>query len=243
VDHDVRVPPALVLLHGFTQTRQSWRRTVAALDGRYYRTVAPDLPGHGLMSERRPASLPAALAYLAALVDEPHVLAGYSMGGRVALHAALARPRLVQRLVLVGASPGLATEEQRAARRRADEALADRIEAIGIEAFAAEWAQLALWEGQAERVRAAAGADRLRNRAPGLAAALRGLGTGALPSLWERLGELAMPVTLVVGERDAKFRALADRMAERLPDATVVAIPGAGHAAHLERPELVAALL
>src|SRR3954471_6201788 len=135
-----RVSSALVLLHGFTQTRQSWRRTVAALDGRYTRTVAPDLPGHGQMSERRPASLAATLAYLAALVDEPHVLAGYSMGGRVALHAALARPRLVQRLVLVGASPGLAVETERAERRAADEALADRIEAIGVEAFAAEWA-------------------------------------------------------------------------------------------------------
>ena len=237
------VAPALLLLHGFTQTRQSWRRTVAALDGRYTRTVAPDLPGHGQLTERRPASLAATLAYLAALIDEPHVLGGYSMGGRVALHAALARPGLVQRLVLVGASPGLATEAERAERRAADEALADRIEAIGVEAFAAEWAALPLWEGQPERVRAASGADRLRNSAGGLAAALRGLGTGALPSLWDRLGELEMPVTLVTGERDAKFRAIAERMAERLPRADLVAIPGAGHAPQLERPELVAAAL
>src|SRR3954447_25357282 len=238
-----RVPPALVLLHGFTQTRQSWRRTIAALDGRYTRTVAIDLLGHGQLSERRPASLAATLAYLAALVDVPQVLAGYSMGGRIALHAALARPELVQRLILLGASPGLATEAQRAERRAADNALADRIEVIGVEAFAAEWARLPLWEGQSERVRAAANADRLRNTAGGLAAALRGLGTGTLPSLWERLGELTMPVTLVTGERDAKFRAIADRMAERLPRAEVVVVPGAGHAAHLERPELVAAAL
>src|SRR4051794_22462088 len=129
-----RVPPALVLLHGFTQTRQSWRRTIAALDGRYTRTVALDLPGHGQLSERRPASLAATLAYLAALVDVPHVLAGYSMGGRVALHAALARPQLVQRLVLVGAGPGLATEAERAERRAADEGLAGLLEAIGVEA-------------------------------------------------------------------------------------------------------------
>jgi 2-succinyl-6-hydroxy-2,4-cyclohexadiene-1-carboxylate synthase len=237
------VPPALVLLHGFTQTRQSWRRTIAALDGRYTRTVAPDLPGHGQLTERRPASLAATLAYLAALIDVPHVLAGYSMGGRIALHAALASPRLVERLVLVGASPGLATEAERTERRAADEALADRIEAIGVEAFAAEWAALPLWEGQPERVRAAAGADRLRNSAGGLAAALRGLGTGALPSLWERLGELTMPVTLVTGERDAKFRAIAERMAERLPQSHLVVVPGAGHAPQLERPELVAAAL
>jgi len=110
------VRPPLVLLHGFTQTRQSWRRTVAALDGRY-RAVVPDLPGHGQMSERRPASLAATLAYLRALVDEPHVLAGYSMGGRIALHAALARPERVRRLVLLDPAltlaPALAAEKAR----------------------------------------------------------------------------------------------------------------------------------
>jgi 2-succinyl-6-hydroxy-2,4-cyclohexadiene-1-carboxylate synthase len=236
------VSPALVLLHGFTQTRQSWRLTIAALGGRY-RAVAPDLPGHGQLAERRPVSLAATLGYLRALVDEPHVLAGYSMGGRIALHAALASPERVRRLILIGASPGLADPAERDERRRADEALADRIEAIGVEAFAGEWGELPLWEGQPERVRAAAHADRLRNTAPGLAAALRGLGTGALPPVWERLGELAVPVTLVVGERDAKFRAIAARMAERSGDARVVIVPGAGHAAHLERPDVVAAAI
>ncbi len=236
------VRPALVLLHGFTQTRQSWRRTVAALDGRY-RAIAPDLPGHGQMSERRPASLAATLAYLRALLDEPHVLAGYSLGGRVALHAALARPERVRRLVLVGASPGLADAGERETRRRADAVLADRIEAIGVEAFAAEWGRLPLWDGQPERARAAAHADRLRNTPQGLADALRGLGTGTLPPLWDRLDELTIPVELVVGERDERFRAIAQDMAARLPDARVDVIPGAGHAAQLERPELVAAAI
>ena len=101
------VRPALVLLHGFSQTRQSWRRTIAALDGRY-RAIAADLPGHGQLAHRRPASLAATLAYLRALADEPHTLAGYSMGGRIALHAALDGPARVRRLVLVGASPGVA---------------------------------------------------------------------------------------------------------------------------------------
>jgi 2-succinyl-6-hydroxy-2,4-cyclohexadiene-1-carboxylate synthase len=236
------VPPALVLVHGFTQTRQSWRATIAALDGRY-RAVAPDLLGHGMLAERRPASLAAELAYLDALVAEPHVLAGYSMGGRIALHAALARPGLVQRLVLVGASPGLADERERAERRAADEALAARIEAIGIEAFAAEWGELPMWEGQPEPVRAAANADRLRNRASGLAAALRGLGTGALPSLWDRLGELTMPVTVVVGDADPKFLALGRRYLETLPDAELVVVPGAGHGLPREAPRALAAAI
>ena len=237
------VASALVLLHGFTQTRQSWRRTVAALDGRYTRTVVPDLPGHGQMGERRPASLAATLAYLAALVDEPHVLAGYSMGGRVALHAALARPRLVERLILVGASPGLATEPERAERRAADEALADRIEAVGAEAFAREWAAQPLFAGQPPAVAAAAHEDRLRRSGVEHAAQLRGLGTGAMPSLWERVGELRMPVTLIVGKQDTKFLAIAERMQACLSPAAVVVVPGVGHAVHLEAPAAVAAHL
>jgi 2-succinyl-6-hydroxy-2,4-cyclohexadiene-1-carboxylate synthase len=231
-----------VLLHGFTQTRQSWRRTVAALGGRY-RALAPDLPGHGQASERRPASFSACAAYVRALAGERFTLVGYSMGGRIALYTALALPEQVERLVLVGASPGIADATEREARRRADDALADRIESIGIAEFAREWGAQELFAGQDARVAAAAHADRLRNTPDGLAAALRGLGTGVMPPLWDRLGELAMPVSLVVGERDAKFRAIAGRMAPAIPDCRVEVVDGAGHAAQLEQPEIVAAAI
>ena len=230
---------SIVLLHGFTQTRQSWRRTIAA--GRY-RAIAPDLPGHGLASERL-ASFAACAAYVRALADGPCTLVGYSMGGRIALHTALTQPGLVERLVLVGASPGIADPAEREARRRADEELAERIEAIGVEAFAEEWGAQPLFAGQEPLVSAAAHADRLRNTAAGLAAALRGLGTGAMEPLWGRLGELAIPVTLVVGERDAKFRAIAEQMAPAIKDCRVELVAGAGHAAQLERPEAVAAAI
>jgi 2-succinyl-6-hydroxy-2,4-cyclohexadiene-1-carboxylate synthase len=233
----------VVLLHGFTQTRQSWRRTVAALGGGRYRALTPDLPGHGLASERRPASFAACAAYVRALAGGPHTLVGYSMGGRIALYTALALPGIVERLVLVGASPGIADAGEREERRRSDAALADRIEAIGIEAFAREWGAQELFAGQEERVAAAAHADRMRNAPAGLAAALRGLGTGVMPPLWDRLGELTMPVTLVAGERDAKFRAIAERMAPAIPDSRIAVVDGAGHAAHLEQPEIVAAAI
>jgi 2-succinyl-6-hydroxy-2,4-cyclohexadiene-1-carboxylate synthase len=236
------MPDRLVLLHGFTQTRQSWRRTVAALGGRY-RALAPDLPGHGQAAERRPASFAACAAYVRALAGQPCILVGYSMGGRIALHTALAVPGLVERLVLIGASPGLADPAEREQRRRADETLAERIEAVGVAAFAEEWGAQALFAGQDERVAAAAHADRLRNTSQGLAAALRGLGTGVMTPLWDRLPQLGIPVTLVVGARDAKFRAIAERMATALPDARLHVVEGAGHAVPLERPDAVAAAI
>ena len=86
-------------------------------------------------------------------------------------------------------------------------------------------------------------ADRLRNSPLGLAAALRGLGAAALPSLWHRLGDLAIPVRLTVGQRDDKFLRVAQQMAPRLRQAQIDVVPGAGHAAHLEQPGMVAAII
>lgn len=226
----------LVLLHGFTQTGRSWAPLIAELQGRY-RCFAPDLPGHGDADGRRPASFDAVAAYLGALTLERFTLCGYSMGGRLALAAALRMPARIERLVLIGASPGLRDPGERAARREADLRLADRIEAIGLAAFVDQWGAQPLFAGQPRGVADLARADRLRNTAPGLAAALRGMGTGAMAPLWDRLGELTMPIALVVGEHDAKFRAIAERMGDP------VVIPGAGHAAQLEDPEAVAEVI
>jgi 2-succinyl-6-hydroxy-2,4-cyclohexadiene-1-carboxylate synthase len=233
-----------VLLHGFTNTGRSWEPVIEALPQRY-RALAPDLRGHGTASAAEPVTLRAVLDDLEAIVPAGAVLAGYSQGGRIAVHAAL-DPRLgvrVSRLVLIGASPGLADAAERATRRAADDALAAELERSSLEAFAARWAQTPVLAGLPEAVAARAYTDRLRNTPAGLARALRGLGTGALPSLWERLGELTTPVSLVVGERDAKFRRIAAEMAERLPEATVLTVPGAGHAVHLEAPGAVAAAI
>ncbi len=256
--------PVLVLLHGFTQTRQSWRRTAQALAPRY-RALVPDLPGHG-QAEHRTPSFDACAAYVRALAQpslaatsgtpetrarslDPgppgsFTLAGYSMGGRIALHSAFVLgPSVVTRLVLVGASPGIADPAEREKRRAADEALAERIETLDIEDFAREWGAQPLFADQPPRVAAGAHADRLRNTPAGLAAALRGLGTGVMAPLWDRLPELTIPVTLIVGERDEKFRALAGEMQQRLPNATSVVVPGAGHAAQLEHPAAIAAAI
>ena len=235
--------PDVVLLHGFTHTGASWDPVVAAL-AESYRALAPDIRGHGSATDRMPVALEGVLHDFAMVAPARCTLAGYSMGGRIALHVALGLPGRVDRLVLIGASPGIADGDEREARRRADERLAAEIEASTIEQFAARWALTPVLAGQPPAVAAAVAADRLRNRPVGLARALRGLGTGALRSLWDRLPELEMPVVLVVGERDQKFRAIAGEMvASGLERAEIVVVPGAGHAVHLEAPGAVARVI
>jgi 2-succinyl-6-hydroxy-2,4-cyclohexadiene-1-carboxylate synthase len=234
----------VVLLHGFTHTGASWDPVVAAL-AESYRALAPDIRGHGSASAREPVTLDAVLGDVAEVAPARFTLVGYSMGGRIALHAAVA-PALrarIDRVVLIGASPGLADPAERAARRAADERLADEVEHMTIEEFATRWAQTPVLAGQPPVVATAVEADRRRNQPVALARALRGLGTGTLPSLWERLPGLETPVTLIVGERDEKFRAIANEMARAAPEAQVAVIAGAGHAVHLEAPERVAQLI
>jgi 2-succinyl-6-hydroxy-2,4-cyclohexadiene-1-carboxylate synthase len=234
--------PTVVLLHGFTHTGASWGPVVAAL-GESYRSLTPDIRGHGAASGSEPVTLAAVIDDISRGSPARFTLGGYSMGGRLALHAALAMPDRVDRLVLIGASPGIADADERNARRRADDELASELEGASIEQFARRWAQTPVLADLPREVAARAHADRLRSTPAGLARALRGLGTGALPSLWERLGELPMPVTLVVGERDQKFREISARMTAATPDARLVAVPGAGHAVHLEAPARVASVI
>jgi 2-succinyl-6-hydroxy-2,4-cyclohexadiene-1-carboxylate synthase len=231
-----------VFLHGFTHTGASWAPVAAGLDERY-RALAPDIRGHGSASERVPVDLDAVIFDVAAQTSEPFTLIGYSMGGRIALHVALGLADQVEHLVLIGASPGIADPAARAERRAADERLAAQIEASTIEEFARRWAQTPVLAGQPPEVAAAVHADRLRNSPAGLARALRGLGTGTLSSLWGRLGELDVPTTIVVGERDQKFTEIASEMAAEIRGSEVVIVPGTGHAVHLERPAGVASAI
>ncbi len=230
--------PALVLLHGFTNSGASWQPVISGL-GQRYRALAPDIRGHASAGGAEPVTLRAVIDDVAALTPEPFTLVGYSQGGRIALHVALALPHRVTRLVLISASPGLSDDAEREQRRLADERLAERIECLTIDEFARQWAQTPILSDIPAEVAERAHQDRLQSSPQGLAAALRNLGTGALPSLWPRLSELRMPVTLLVGERDTKFTALAGEMARCIPGATVTLVPGAGHAVHLERPRAV----
>ncbi len=232
---------SLVLLHGFTHTGASWAAVIDAL-GERYRPLAPDIRGHGSASACEPVDLEHVTADIAGRAPSSFTLVGYSMGGRIALHVALqlARTDRIDALVLIGASPGIASPEQRAERRASDERLAGELERATIAEFARSWARTPVLADQPAEVAAAVNADRLRSTPAGLARALRGLGTGALAPLWDRLPELTMPATLIAGERDRKFSAIASEMASEMPAATVLIVPGAGHAVHLEKPAEIA---
>ncbi|MGO9319232.1 MAG: alpha/beta fold hydrolase [Solirubrobacteraceae bacterium] len=237
------MPESVVLLHGFGGTHRAWDGVIAALDRERYRPLALDLPGHGEAADvERPITFAGCVAHVLARAPERFALGGYSMGGRVALHVALAAPERVSRLVLVSSTAGIEDKDERAERRRADHALADEVERMPLEDFIDGWRTQPLFAEDPPEVDALAREDHNRNRPDALAAVLRGIGTGEMEPLWSRLEELAMPVVVLAGDRDAKFRALGERMAELLPDARLVVVAG-GHSLALESPRAVAGAL
>jgi 2-succinyl-6-hydroxy-2,4-cyclohexadiene-1-carboxylate synthase len=238
--------PALMLLHGFTGSSAAWAHVQPELAARF-RLLMPDLLGHGRSgSPSDPARyrMEYCVEDLIAILDAMDVrrahLLGYSMGGRVALAAALERPDRFASLTLESASPGLATAAERAARVAGDSALADLVEREGVPAFVARWERMPLFASQErlpQAVRERLRAQRLLNHPTGLANSLRGLGTGVQPPLWERLVELRMPCLIIAGELDEKFTDIGRRMAAAIWGSRLAVAGGAGHTVHLEQPE------
>ncbi len=217
---------------------------VERLDRERYRALAPDLRGHGAAAGVRPVSFEACVADVLALAPGRFVLCGYSMGGRLAQHVALAAPERVERLVLAATTAGIEDAAGRAARRDDDERLAAFADTATIEAFADRWAAQPLFAGTPAEAARVWREDMLRNDPAGLAAVLRGIGTGAMePPLWDRLPELTMPAAVLAGARDAKFVALGERLAAALPRGELVVVEGAGHGLPREAPEAIAAAL
>jgi 2-succinyl-6-hydroxy-2,4-cyclohexadiene-1-carboxylate synthase len=234
------VPESVVLLHGFSGTHRAWDGVVARLDPERYRPLAPDLPGHGAAADvERPVTFSGCVEYVLARSPERFALAGYSLGGRVALHIALAAPERVSGLVLVSTSAGIEDAAERAERRRSDRRLADELESAPFEDFIERWRDQPLFSGESPAAGRLARDDQRRNRPDALAAALRGIGTGEMQPLWDRLPELTMPVIVLVGDRDGKFLALGERMVELLGDAELIRASG-GHGLPLGNPAAVA---
>ncbi len=237
------MPETVVLLHGFGGTRRAWDGVSERLDPERYRPLAIDLPGHGEQGGApRPITFAACVQRVLEAAPERFALCGYSLGGRVALHAALAAPGRISSLTLIGANPGIEDDAEREARLRADLALAEELETTPFEQFIERWRTQPLFAADPPFVGELARADQRRNRGDALAAVMRGLSVGAMPVLWERLGELSMPVTILNGARDRKFLAIGERIGGLLAAGRVLVAEG-GHGLPLENPGAVAAAL
>ncbi|MDA1239923.1 MAG: 2-succinyl-6-hydroxy-2,4-cyclohexadiene-1-carboxylate synthase [Chloroflexi bacterium] len=245
--------PPVVLLHGFTGTSGTWSGLVDAMGGRYT-TIAFDHIGHGRSDApeavdryRMDRAVDDLVAAVGLLGHERAAWVGYSLGGRTALQVACRHPEAVAALVVEGASPGLATVEEREARIEADERLARLAEDEGLEAFVDYWQSIPLWASQAQTLtpeqHAALRQQRLGQRPAGLAYSLRGMGTGSQAWLGDRLGDIDVPVLLTAGRLDTRYVQAAEQMAALIPDSRVQIIDDAGHAAHLERPEAFQAVV
>ncbi|MBN1927945.1 MAG: 2-succinyl-6-hydroxy-2,4-cyclohexadiene-1-carboxylate synthase [Chlorobiaceae bacterium] len=236
--------PKIVFLHGFLGSGSDWLPFARKLDGRFC-SILVDLPGHG------EAAIPAdgdaelffvqtveALAYeIRRLSAGPCVLVGYSMGGRIGLALALRYPQLFSKAVIVSSSPGLRTEEERAARRKSDEGIARKIER-NFEGFIEFWYDQPLFATlKSHALFHEVEAQRKQGSRQNLACALRLLGTGNQPSFWEELPECRVPMLLCVGEKDAKYVQIGKQMAELCPQSSLELFEQCGHTLHIEEPE------
>jgi 2-succinyl-6-hydroxy-2,4-cyclohexadiene-1-carboxylate synthase len=210
-----------------------------------------DLPGHGASLGLPPDSytIEGAIRALVGILDELEVVrpvvAGYSMGGRLALYLALRYPERCAGLFLESASPGLESSGERAARGAADESNAKRLESGDLRVFLRDWYRQPLFASLArdeELLRRTVEAR--RHNDPGeLASSLRGMGTGSQPSLWGELESIAVPSLSIAGELDEKYAGISSRMAGINPRLESAVVPGAGHIVHSESPAAYISLL
>ena len=242
--------PAVTLLHGFTQNGRSWQEVISKVPGSWT-WIVPDLRGHGetRMSPGAPCTMAACTADLEMLWDHLGIerthLVGYSMGGRLAVQVGARRQERILSLLTIGAHAGL-DEDAREGRRRGDEALAERIERDGLEAFVNYWSSLPLFAGLERRGPAFVAqvrAERMSNHVAGLAASLRGMGAGAMVPVWDELAHVPFPCTFVAGQLDHGYVASARRLAATVPNGRVEVVLHAGHPVHQERPDAFAHVL
>jgi 2-succinyl-6-hydroxy-2,4-cyclohexadiene-1-carboxylate synthase len=232
------MPIPVVLLHGFAGTARHWDRVIAELPAGRFAPVALNLTNADPLTPDGVTRLVSS-----ATAAEPAIVVGYSMGGRLALHAALAIPDRVVRLVLISASAGIEDPTEREARRVADAALAEEIERTSIESFISRWRAQPLFAHDPERVAEEIAADERRCTPAGLAAMLRGLGPGTIAPMWDRLGELTMAVDVLAGELDPAYVVHGRRIAAGAGRSSFRCVPAVGHRVALQAPHEVARAL
>jgi len=234
--------PPLLFLHGFLGSLQDWDAIIGKLQQNFY-CVSVDLPGHGNtpnpLKNYSFAETGDDLAnFLTEMNFAPVSVIGYSMGGRLALYLALRHPNLVNKVVLESASPGLPTARERKSRAANDDILAKKMVKMDFGLFLQEWYEQPLFHSlqrhpDFERVLM----RRQKNNPGELATALTSLSTGKQPSLWKLLPQNKIPLLLLVGELDGKYRRIAGQMCEKCSFCRIKLIKDAGHNTHFEKPD------
>jgi 3-oxoadipate enol-lactonase len=219
----------VILLHSALGDSRLWKRQVPVLEA-HFEVVAPDLPGWG--STPMPTEPFSLVDYVAGFL--PGALVGNSFGGAVALRTALAHQDRVDRLVLIGA--GLPTWDWTEEMRGYFAAEGAAIDAGDLDA--ATEVSLQFWVAPEHH-------DEVR---PQQRLALELQTAHEEPDvIWPELTELSsleVPTLVIVGEDDkGDFGAIAQHLAEGIPDADLAIVPGAGHLVGIDQPEELNALL
>lgn len=240
-------PDKVLFLHGFMGCASDWQPIISFLKNDHC-CIAMDLPGHG-KSVGVAQDLTWDFTFVANAVIEtlvkmdavPCDLVGYSMGGRLALYLALTFPKYFRRVVLESASPGLRTPDERAKRQQTDQTLALRLENEPFSGFLDDWYRQPLFATLRNHSNFELLFRRRNQNQPKLLAkSLRELGTGVQPSLWDALPELKNPMVLLVGEKDVKFRAIAEQMQSHNAQISIEIVQNTGHNIHAESPVVFA---
>jgi magnesium chelatase accessory protein len=242
--------PVVLLLHGTGAATHSWRG-IAPLLARRFTVVAPDLPGHGFSdplpkARQSLAGMADALASLAGELEvEPAIGVGHSAGAALAMRAALDGPLVLGRIVSLNGAllpfPGMAgVLFPSLARMFGRNSLVPRL-----------FAWRARDRSAVEHLIASTGSvldptgvelyARLVSNPGHVAGALAMMANWDLDALHRDLPRLTTPVHLIAGERDRTVPAAAAQQVQRLfSRASVEVLPGLGHLAHEEAPEVVA---
>jgi 2-succinyl-6-hydroxy-2,4-cyclohexadiene-1-carboxylate synthase len=222
----------VLFIPGFMQRGDAWRPVAELVPERYPSTLL-DHAEHSFEGRLREI----------AAAGESRVLVGYSLGGRLALRAALREPGRYAGVVTVGATAGIDEPGTRDARAAADDRLAAWMEAAPIEDVVNIWERQPLFADQSESLIEEQRPGRLSHEPADLAHLLRTAGQGVLEPVWHQLLRLDLPLLAIAGVRDEGYVRTAKRMAETAAHGHVAIVEDAGHAAHLQQPDEVARLL
>lgn len=221
-------PTECWLLHGAVGAVSDWRSFASRLGERRIGSRAVDL---WRFLDCCPMSLDTfgkALDAEASGSSRPSkVLVGYSMGGRMALHALLEDQHPWQAAVIISAHPGLEDEMERCARRERDAAWASRALTAPWSEFLAEWQSQPVLAGT--EIRDNASSSRLAQRRREIARSFVDWSLGAQQPLWSRLSEIRIPVLWVAGEWDETYTLIAQRATSLIPTARLAIAPSCGH--------------